>query len=94
MKELHLITINNNGIGYSGGKSEIIQNFIDIAINIVHIGDLNESEIDRLCTLIPSVIRNENLELKKDELLKDQRNELLNDLYSELKIKRVGGNNG
>lgn len=89
-----MITINNNGIGYSGGKSEIIQNFIDIAINIVHIGDLNESEIDRLCTLIPSVIRNENLELKKDELLKDQRNELLNDLYSELKIKRVGGNNG
>ena len=85
-----MITINNNGIGYSGGKSEIIQNFIDIAINIVHIGDLNESEIDRLCTLIPSVIRNENLELKKDELLKDQRNELLNDLYSELKIKRVG----
>ena len=89
-----MITINNNGIGYSGGKSEIIQNFIDIAINIVHLGDLNESEIDRLCTLIPSVIRNENLELKKDELLKDQRNELLNDLYSELKIKRVGGNNG
>ena len=89
-----MITINNNGIGYSGGKSEIIQNFIDIAINIVHIGDLNESEIDRLCTLIPSVIRNENLELKKDELMEDQRNESLNDLYSELKIKRVGGNNG
>lgn len=89
-----MITINNNGIGYSGGKSEIIQNFIDIAINIVHLGDLNESEIDRLCTLIPSVIRNENLELKKDELMEDQRNESLNDLYSELKIKRVGGNNG
>ena len=89
-----MITINNDGIGYSGGKSEIIQNFIDIAINIVRIGDLNESEINRLCDLIPSVIKNENLQAKRDELMKDQRNELLNDLYSELKIKRVGGNNG
>ena len=89
-----MITISKDGIGYSGSKLEIIQNFIDIAINIVRIGDLNESEINRLCALIPSVIRNENLESKKDQLMKDQRNELLNDLYSELKIKRVGGNNG
>ena len=89
-----MITINKDGIGYSGSKLEVIQNFIDIAINIVRIGDLNGAEIDRLCALIPSVIRNENLESKKDELMKDQRNELLNDLYSELKIKRVGGNNG
>ena len=89
-----MITISKDGIGYSGSKLEIIQNFIDIAINIVRIGDLNGAEIDRLCALIPSVIRNENIESKKDELMKDQRNELLNDLYSELKIKRVGGNNG
>ena len=89
-----MITISKDGIGYSGGKSEIIQNFIDIAINIVRIGDLNELEINRLCDLIPSVIKNENLQAKRDELMKDQRNELLNDLYSELKIKRVGGNNG
>lgn len=89
-----MIRIDKNGISYSGSKQAVIQNFIDIAINIVHLGDLNESEIDRLCTLIPSVIRNENLELKKDELMEDQRNESLNDLYSELKIKRVGGNNG
>lgn len=89
-----MITISKNGIGYSGSKLEIIQNFIDIAINIVRIGDLNESEINRLCDLIPSVIKNENLQAKRDELMKDQRNELLNDLYSELKIKRVGGNNG
>ncbi len=89
-----MITISKNGIGYSGSKLEIIQNFIDIAINIVRIGDLNELEINRLCDLIPSVIKNENLQAKRDELMKDQRNELLNDLYSELKIKRVGGNNG
>ena len=89
-----MITISKNGIGYSGSKLEIIQNFIDIAINIVRIGDLNELEISRLCDLIPSVIKNENLQAKRDELMKDQRNELLNDLYSELKIKRVGGNNG
>ena len=89
-----MITISKNGIGYSGNKLEIIQNFIDIAINIVRIGDLNESEINRLCDLIPSVIKNENLQAKRDQLMKDQRNELLNDLYSELKIKRVGGNNG
>ena len=89
-----MITISKNGIGYSGSKLEIIQNFIDIAINIVRIGDLNESEINRLCDLIPSVIKNENLQAKRDQLMKDQRNELLNDLYSELKIKRVGGNNG
>ena len=89
-----MITISKNGIGYSGNKLEIIQNFIDIAINIVRIGDLNESEINRLCNLIPSVIKNEKLQAKRDELMKDQRNELLNDLYSELKIKRVGGNNG
>ena len=89
-----MITISKNGIGYSGNKLEIIQNFIDIAINIVRIGDLNESEINRLCDLIPSVIKNENLQAKRDMLMKDQRNELLNDLYSELKIKRVGGNNG
>ena len=89
-----MITISKNGIGYSGSKLEIIQNFIDIAINIVRIGDLNELEIIRLCDLIPSVIKNENLQAKRDELMKDQRNELLNDLYSELKIKRVGGNNG
>lgn len=89
-----MITISNDGIGYSGSKLEIIQNFIDIAINIVRIGDLNELEINRLCDLIPSVIKNENLQAKRDELMKDQRNELLNDLYSELKIKRVGGNNG
>lgn len=89
-----MITISKDGIGYSGSKLEIIQNFIDIAINIVRIGDLNESEINRLCDLIPSVIKNENLQAKRDELMKDQRNELLNDLYSELKIKRVGGNNG
>lgn len=89
-----MITISKDGIGYSGNKLEIIQNFIDIAINIVRIGDLNESEINRLCDLIPSVIKNENLQAKRDELMKDQRNELLNDLYSELKIKRVGGNNG
>ena len=82
--------ISKNGIGYSGSKLKIIQNFIDIAINIVRIGDLNESEINRLCDLIPSVIKNENLQAKRDELMKDQRNELLNDLYSELKIKRVG----
>ncbi len=85
-----MITISKNGIGYSGSKLEIIQNFIDIAINIVRIGDLNELEINRLCDLIPSVIKNENLQAKRDELMKDQRNELLNDLYSELKIKRVG----
>ena len=89
-----MITISKDGIGYSGSKLEIIQNFIDIAINIVRIGDLNESEINRLCDLIPSVIKNENLQAKRDMLMKDQRNELLNDLYSELKIKRVGGNNG
>ena len=89
-----MITINKDGIGYSGSKLEIIQNFIDIAINIVRIGDLNESEINRLCDLIPSVIKNENLQAKRDQLMKDQRNELLNDLYYELKIKRVGGNNG
>ena len=89
-----MITISKDGIGYSGNKLEIIQNFIDIAINIVRIGDLNELEINRLCDLIPSVIKNENLQAKRDELMKDQRNELLNDLYSELKIKRVGGNNG
>lgn len=89
-----MITISKDGIGYSGSKLEIIQNFIDIAINIVRIGDLNELEINRLCDLIPSVIKNENLQAKRDELMKDQRNELLNDLYSELKIKRVGGNNG
>lgn len=89
-----MITISKNGIGYSGSKLEIIQNFIDIAINIVRIGDLNELEINRLCDLIPSVIKNENLQAKRDMLMKDQRNELLNDLYSELKIKRVGGNNG
>ena len=89
-----MITISKNGIGYSGSKLEIIQNFIDIAINIVRIGDLNELEINRLCDLIPSVIKNENLQAKRDQLMKDQRNELLNDLYSELKIKRVGGNNG
>lgn len=89
-----MITISKDGIGYSGSKLEIIQNFIDIAINIVRIGDLNESEINRLCDLIPSVIKNENLQAKRDQLMKDQRNELLNDLYSELKIKRVGGNNG
>lgn len=85
-----MITISKDGIGYSGSKLEIIQNFIDIAINIVRIGDLNELEINRLCDLIPSVIKNENLQAKRDELMKDQRNELLNDLYSELKIKRVG----
>ena len=85
-----MITISKDGIGYSGNKLEIIQNFIDIAINIVRIGDLNELEINRLCDLIPSVIKNENLQAKRDELMKDQRNELLNDLYSELKIKRVG----
>ena len=85
-----MITISKDGIGYSGSKLEIIQNFIDIAINIVRIGDLNESEINRLCDLIPSVIKNENLQAKRDQLMKDQRNELLNDLYSELKIKRVG----
>ena len=85
-----MITISKNGIGYSGSKLEIIQNFIDIAINIVRIGDLNELEINRLCDLIPSVIKNENLQAKRDQLMKDQRNELLNDLYSELKIKRVG----
>lgn len=89
-----MIRIDKNGISYSGSKQVVIQNFIDMALNIVRIGDLNGAEIDRLCTLIPSVIRNENLESKKDELMKDQRNELLNDLYSELKIKRVGGNNG
>ena len=89
-----MITISKDGIGYSGSKLEIIQNFIDIAINIVRIGDLNELEINRLCDLIPSVIKNENLQAKRDQLMKDQRNELLNDLYSELKIKRVGGNNG
>ena len=89
-----MITISKDGIGYSGSKLEIIQNFIDIAINIVRIGDLNESEINRLCDLIPSVIKSENLQAKRDMLMKDQRNELLNDLYSELKIKRVGGNNG
>lgn len=89
-----MITISKDGIGYSGSKLEIIQNFIDIAINIVRIGDLNELEINRLCDLIPSVIKNENLQAKRDILMKDQRNELLNDLYSELKIKRVGGNNG
>lgn len=89
-----MITISKNGICYSGNKLEIIQNFIDIAINIVRIGDLNELEINRLCDLIPSVIKNENLQAKRDQLMKDQRNELLNDLYSELKIKRVGGNNG
>ncbi len=89
-----MITISKDGIGYSGSKLEIIQNFIDIAINIVRIGDLNESEINRLCDLIPSVIKNENLQAKRDQLMKDQRNELLNDLYYELKIKRVGGNNG
>lgn len=89
-----MITISKDGIGYSGSKLEIIQNFIDIAINIVRIGDLNESEINRLCDLIPSVIKNENLQAKRDMLMKDQRNELVNDLYSELKIKRVGGNNG
>ena len=89
-----MISISKDGIGYSGNKLEIIQNFIDIAINIVRIGDLNELEINRLCDLIPSVIKNENLQAKRDILMKDQRNELLNDLYSELKIKRVGGNNG
>ena len=89
-----MITINKDGIGYSGSKLEIIQNFIDIAINIVRIGDLNESEINRLCNLIPSVIKNENLQAKRDQLNEDQRNELLNDLYADLKIKRVGGNNG
>jgi hypothetical protein len=89
-----MIRIDKNGISYSGNKQVVIQNFIDMALNIVRIGDLNGAEIDRLCALIPSVIRNENLESKKDELMKDQRNELLNDLYSELKIKRVGENNG
>lgn len=85
-----MITINKDGIGYSGSKSEVIQNFIDIAINIVRIGDLNESEINRLCDLIPSVIKNENLQAKREELKEDQRKELLDDLYADLKIKRVG----
>lgn len=87
-----MIRIDKNGISYSGSKHVVIQNFIDMALNIVHIGDLNGAEIDRLCALIPFVIRNENLESKKDELMKDQRKELLDDLYTDLKIKRV--NNG
>lgn len=87
-----MIRVDKNGISYSGSKQVVIQNFIDMALNIVRIGDLNGAEIDRLCTLIPFVIRNENLESKKDELMKDQRKELLDDLYADLKIKRV--NNG
>lgn len=87
-----MIRVDKNGISYSGSKQVVIQNFIDMALNIVRIGDLNGAEIDRLCALIPFVIRNENLESKKDELMKDQRKELLDDLYADLKIKRV--NNG
>lgn len=77
-------------ITYSGSKKELIQNFINIALNIKKIGKLNSHEVERLCQLIPSVIKNEQLMEKKEELIKNQREEVIDGIYDELKIRRIG----
>ena len=85
-----MIKIDDEDITYSGRKEELIQNFINIALNIKKIGKLNPYEIERLCQLIPSVIKNEQLMEKKEELIKNQREEVIDGIYDELKIRRIG----
>ena len=85
-----MIKSNKEDITYSGGKEELIQDFINIALNIKEIGKLNSYEAERLCQLIPSVIKNEQLMEKKEELIKNQREEIIDGIYNDLNIRRVG----
>ncbi len=87
-----MIAINKDGLSYAGDKDEIIQNFINISLNIARIGKLNPDEIERLCYLTPSLIKNEGYEEKKNELNKRNREQFINELFSDLKIRRT--NNG
>jgi hypothetical protein len=84
-----MITINKDGLSYNGDKDEIIQNFINISLNISRIAKLDPAEIERLSYLVPSLVKNDGYEEKKNELIKNQREEFINDLFSELNIKRV-----
>lgn len=86
-----MISITVDGIAYQGNKSELIQDFINLAFSIVKIGGLTEVETNRLCELIPTTIRNEDTSSKVQKFNIETRAEVINDLYAELNIRRLNG---
>ena len=86
-----MISITVDGIAYQGNKNELIQDFINLAFSIVRIGGLTEVETNRLCELIPTTIRNEDTSGKVKQFNIETRAEVVNDLYTELNIRRLRG---
>ena len=71
---------------YMGGES-IYSEALQYATELV----LTEVETNRLCELIPTTIRNEDTSGKVKQFNIETRAEVVNDLYSELNIRRLRG---
>ena len=85
-----MIHINKDGIEHDGSKQQLMVDFINLVYTFKDIAKLDNKEIERLEKCFGLMLRQEDVKQLINEFNLEQREDIINQLYLDIGIKKIG----
>lgn len=84
-----MIIISKEGIQHQGTKQELMLDLVNLIYTFTDFVPLDDDEITRLERCFGLMLRQQNILQLTETFNEEQREDIINDLYSEVGIKRL-----